>query len=72
MSGRLFLRHDQTKTVDQINEATKLLHEHGIGVGFFLQYGYPGEDRPDIEKTLRMVRECMPEEIGVSSEPRGR
>jgi radical SAM superfamily enzyme YgiQ (UPF0313 family) len=52
--------------VEQIYEASSLLHQHGISVGFFLQYGYPGETHEDIEKTLRMVRECAPDEIGIS------
>ncbi|MBM2840882.1 MAG: Radical domain protein, partial [Bacteroidetes bacterium] len=28
--------------------------------------GYPGETRDDIELTLKMVKECLPDEIGVS------
>ncbi|MCO6451391.1 MAG: radical SAM protein [Caldilineales bacterium] len=53
-------------TVEQIYEATRLLHEHSIRVGFFLQFGYPGETREDIEKTLQMVRDCQPDDIGMS------
>lgn len=53
-------------TVEQIYQSTKLLHERGIRVGFFLQYGYPGETRKDIELTLNMVKECKPDEIGIS------
>ena len=43
--------------VDQIATATRLLHDAGIEVGFFLQFGYPGETRDDIEQTLQMVRD---------------
>jgi anaerobic magnesium-protoporphyrin IX monomethyl ester cyclase len=50
----------------QIHEATRLLHEAGIEVGFFLQFGYPGETRADVELTLQMVRDCRPDDIGVS------
>ncbi|MCH7823181.1 MAG: radical SAM protein, partial [Acidobacteria bacterium] len=57
---------DKGTRVEQIYEATERLHDAGIRVGFFLQFGYPGEDRGDIEKTLRMVRECRPDEIGMS------
>src|SRR5262249_47245452 len=46
--------------------ATRLLREAGIDVGFFLQFGYPGEEREDIERTLAMVRRCEPDDIGVS------
>lgn len=53
-------------TVEQIYEATRLLKQAGIRVGFFLQYGYPGETREDIALTLKMVKECLPDEIGVS------
>jgi anaerobic magnesium-protoporphyrin IX monomethyl ester cyclase len=52
--------------VDQIPRATQLLHEAGIEVGFFLQFGYPGETREDIEETLAMVRRAAPDDIGVS------
>ena len=53
-------------TVEQIYEATRKLKEAGIRVGFFLQYGYTGENREDIDLTLKMVKECLPDEIGVS------
>jgi anaerobic magnesium-protoporphyrin IX monomethyl ester cyclase len=52
--------------VEQIHRATILLREAGIQVGFFLQFGYPGESRQDIEKTLEMVRKCQPVDIGMS------
>lgn len=57
---------DKGTTVDQIYESASLLKRAGIHVGFFLQYGYPGETIDDIEKTLAMVRDCQPDEIGVS------
>ena len=38
----------------------------GIEVGFFLQFGYPGEEWEDIEATLALVRELRPDDIGVS------
>ncbi len=57
---------DKGTQVAQIYEATRKLHEHGIQVGFFLQFGYPGETREDIEKTLQMVRDLMPDDIGIS------
>lgn len=52
--------------VEQIYQATRELHAHGVKVAFFLQFGYPGETREDIELTLKMVRECMPDDIGIS------
>ncbi|MCB0254354.1 MAG: radical SAM protein [Anaerolineae bacterium] len=52
--------------VEQIYEASRRLHEAGVKVAFFLQFGYPGETRADIEKTLQMVRDCQPDDIGMS------
>jgi radical SAM superfamily enzyme YgiQ (UPF0313 family) len=52
--------------VEQVSEAATQLKEAGIRVGFFLQFGYPGEEFSDIEATLRMVRDCRPDDIGVS------
>lgn len=46
--------------------AAERLHAAGIRVGFFLQFGYPGEGDAEIEATLRMLKRAMPEEIGIS------
>ncbi|HTO92955.1 MAG TPA: radical SAM protein [Bacteroidota bacterium] len=53
-------------TVGQIIEASRRLKEAGIRTGFFLQFGYPGETRSDIDLTLGMLRECRPDDIGIS------
>jgi radical SAM superfamily enzyme YgiQ (UPF0313 family) len=53
-------------TVEQIREAARRLHDAGIKVAFFLQFGYPGETLDDIERTLQMVRESRPDDIGMS------
>jgi anaerobic magnesium-protoporphyrin IX monomethyl ester cyclase len=52
--------------VEQVVEASRRLHTTGIQVGFFLQFGYPGETLDDIERTFSLVRECQPDDIGVS------
>jgi anaerobic magnesium-protoporphyrin IX monomethyl ester cyclase len=52
--------------VEQIVEATQRLKAADIKVAFFLQFGYPGETTEDIEKTLQMVRDCMPDDVGMS------
>jgi anaerobic magnesium-protoporphyrin IX monomethyl ester cyclase len=57
---------DKGTTVQQIKEATHLLHEHQIKVAFFLQFGYSGETKQDIDATLKMVLDLMPDEIGIS------
>ena len=48
---------DKGTRVEQIYEARENLKSHGIRVGFFLQFGYPGETWADIERTIRMVRD---------------
>ncbi|MEI6412241.1 MAG: radical SAM protein, partial [Bacteroidota bacterium] len=57
---------DKGTTVDEIREATHLLKKHGVEVCFFLQFGYLGETREDIEQTIQLVEELMPHDIGVS------
>lgn len=57
---------DKGDKVEDIYRAANLLRENGIEVGFFLQFGYPGEMWDDVQKTLKMVRECAPEDIGIS------
>ena len=53
-------------TVAQIREASARLRDAGIRRGFFLQFGYPGEGREEIEATRQLVRDCQPDDIGIS------
>jgi radical SAM superfamily enzyme YgiQ (UPF0313 family) len=53
-------------TVDQIRLATRRLKKEKIKVGYFIQFGYPGESYSDIKKTLDLVSDEHPDEIGVS------
>jgi anaerobic magnesium-protoporphyrin IX monomethyl ester cyclase len=53
-------------TIDQIRKATLLLKSKGIKVGFFLQFGYPGETEEDVQSTLQLVLELLPDEVGIS------
>ncbi|HTP09398.1 MAG TPA: radical SAM protein, partial [Anaerolineae bacterium] len=53
-------------TVEQIATARHLLGVANIEVGYFLQFGYPGETRADIEATLNLVRTTQPDDIGIS------
>jgi anaerobic magnesium-protoporphyrin IX monomethyl ester cyclase len=57
---------DKGTRVAQIHEARGLLKDAGIQACFFLQFGYPGETPADIEKTLQLVRQCDPDDIGIS------
>ena len=57
---------DKGLRVEKTYEACQNLRAHGIRVGLFLQFGYPGEDWDDIQSTIRMVRQTRPDDIGVS------
>jgi radical SAM superfamily enzyme YgiQ (UPF0313 family) len=57
---------DKGITIAQIREATALLKAHQIKPAFFIQFGYPGETRKDIELTISMINELLPAEIGIS------
>jgi anaerobic magnesium-protoporphyrin IX monomethyl ester cyclase len=57
---------DKGDQVADIRTATRRLQTVGIEVGFFLQFGYPGESWDDIQLTLKMVRDCAPDDIGIS------
>jgi anaerobic magnesium-protoporphyrin IX monomethyl ester cyclase len=65
-SQRILDAMEKGTRVEQIARATQLLPDAGVCVGFFLQFGYPGETREDIDHTLNMVRACAPDDIGVS------
>jgi anaerobic magnesium-protoporphyrin IX monomethyl ester cyclase len=52
--------------VDHIPVVREKLREAGIRACFFIQFGYPGETFDDIMATVKMVRETLPDEIGVS------
>jgi radical SAM superfamily enzyme YgiQ (UPF0313 family) len=57
---------DKGITVGQIKMATRLMKLFGIKPSFFIQFGYPGEDKKDIALTIDMINELLPYEIGIS------
>jgi radical SAM superfamily enzyme YgiQ (UPF0313 family) len=57
---------DKGTQVEQIYEATRLLKKNGIKPAFFIQFGYLGETMKDIEQTIKMINDLLPEDIGVS------
>lgn len=65
-SQRILDAMDKEITVEQIRGARHGLREHGIRACFFIQFGYPGETWDDIEKTIALVTELLPDDIGVS------
>jgi radical SAM superfamily enzyme YgiQ (UPF0313 family) len=57
---------DKGITIEQIYQATKLLRKNSIHPSFFIQFGYLGETKDDIKKTVRMINELLPYELGIS------
>ena len=57
---------DKGINVEQIYQAVRLLKKYQMKPCLFLQFGYPGETKADILKTLKMVDELDPFDIGVS------
>lgn len=65
-SQRILDAMDKGTTVEQIKEARRLLKKHHIKTSFFLQFGYLGEQMDDIRKTVELVKETLPDDIGIS------
>jgi radical SAM superfamily enzyme YgiQ (UPF0313 family) len=57
---------DKGTRVEQVPVAREHLRREGIRACFFLQFGYPGETWDDIQRTVRLVRETRPDDVGVS------
>jgi anaerobic magnesium-protoporphyrin IX monomethyl ester cyclase len=60
-SQRILDRMERGVKIDQVLWATKAAKRHGIQVGMFLMWGYPGEQIEDIEATVDLVRKCQPD-----------
>jgi anaerobic magnesium-protoporphyrin IX monomethyl ester cyclase len=57
---------DKGLHVEKVHAAREHLRHEGIRTCYFLQFGYPGEQWIDIQKTVALVRETRPDDIGVS------
>jgi anaerobic magnesium-protoporphyrin IX monomethyl ester cyclase len=57
---------DKSCKVEDILAARARLKAVGVRACFFIQFGYPGETFEDIMATVRMVREALPDDIGIS------
>ncbi len=57
---------DKGTTIAQIKESTELLQSKGVRVAYFLQFGYLDETKEDIDATIQMLLDFMPDDIGVS------
>jgi len=53
-------------TVQQTRDAVMRLRRAGISVGLFLQFGYGDEGWDEVQATRSMVRQLVPDDIGIS------
>jgi anaerobic magnesium-protoporphyrin IX monomethyl ester cyclase len=65
-SQKILNAMDKGLRVEEVIAARNHLKREGIRTGYFLQLGYPGEQWADIQKTIALVRETLPDDIGVS------
>jgi anaerobic magnesium-protoporphyrin IX monomethyl ester cyclase len=57
---------DKGITVEQIVESCKKLKAAQIKPALFIQFGYLDETMEDIAATIKMIKQTMPEDIGIS------
>jgi anaerobic magnesium-protoporphyrin IX monomethyl ester cyclase len=57
---------DKGTELHEIRAARARLKAAGIKACFFIQFGYPGETFDDILATVQLVRDALPDNIGVS------
>ena len=51
---------------EQIPVVRRRLRNAGIRACYFIQFGYPGETFADIMATIELIRETLPDDIGIS------
>jgi anaerobic magnesium-protoporphyrin IX monomethyl ester cyclase len=57
---------DKGLRLSNVYTARERLKKQGIRACYFLQFGYPGETWEDIQKTIALIHETRPDEIGIS------
>ena len=57
---------DKGITIAQVRAARDMLQQRQIRACFFIQFGYLGEEIHDIGKTINLIKELMPDDIGIS------
>ncbi len=57
---------DKGLSLPAVVVACRRLQDAGIRACFFLQFGYPGEGRDELQDTIEFVRANRPDDIGIS------
>ncbi|MEZ5038805.1 MAG: radical SAM protein [Saprospiraceae bacterium] len=65
-SQRILDAMDKGISLSQIREANQLMRSYDIKPCFFIQFGYLDETAEDIKKTISLINELLPHDIGIS------
>jgi anaerobic magnesium-protoporphyrin IX monomethyl ester cyclase len=65
-SQKILNAMDKGTQAEHIPVVRERLRQAGIKACFFIQFGYPGETFEDIMTTVKLVRDTLPDDIGVS------
>ena len=65
-SQRILDAMNKETKIEEIYEATRITKAAGIQVGFFIMFGYLGEELSDVRLTEKMLRELKPDTAGFS------
>lgn len=57
---------DKGLNLSSVRAARQRLADAGVRACYFLQFGYPGENWPELKETIALVRETRPDEVGIS------
>lgn len=62
-SNRILEAMDRRVTTEQVQEATRLLRNQRVEVGFFIMVGYEGEEDRDLVATVEHIRRSAPDVV---------
>ncbi len=65
-SQRILDEMEKGISVEETRAAVLRLRGEGVRVGLFLQFGYASEGWSDVQATRSLVRELLPDDIGIS------
>src|SRR5262249_5691806 len=65
-SQRILDAMEKGISVEETRTAVRRLRSRGVRVGLFLQFGYEGEGWAEVQATRSLIRELLPDDIGVS------
>jgi anaerobic magnesium-protoporphyrin IX monomethyl ester cyclase len=65
-SQRILDSMNKGMKLEDIYQASMVIKESGIGLGYFIMFAYPGETYKDIRKTEKLIFDIKPNTLGIS------